>query len=129
MTKTIVRAAGGGFIKDIDLDKKNGTYYYEVELVKDGIEYDYIVDAKTGKVTLENEHDAYLNYDDKDDWSDDTNNGSTNNGNGGNNNQNSSNGNSQGSSTSGGNESGKIYFVKAKDIVLEKIQCANITEL
>ena len=108
--KAVLQAAGGGFIKDIDLDKKNGTYYYEVELVKDGIEYDYIVDAKTGKVTLENEHDAYLNYDDKDDWSDDTNNGSTNNGNGGNNNQNSSNGNSQGSSTSGGKGRWNLYL-------------------
>ncbi len=123
--KAVIEAAGGGFVKDIDLDKKNGNYYYEVELIKDGIEYDYIVDAKTGKVTLENEHDAYFDYDD-DDWDDNKSNGSSS-GNSGS--QNSGNGNSSGTGNSGSDESGKISYEKAKSIVLAKIPGATITKL
>ena len=37
--KAVLKAAGGGFVKDIDLEKKKGNYYYEVELIKDGKEY------------------------------------------------------------------------------------------
>lgn len=121
--KAVLKAAGGGFIKDIDLEKKKGNYYYEVELIKDGVEYDYIVDAKTGKITLENEHDAYFDYGDESDEST----SSANSGNNGS--QNSSNGNSQGNGNSSSGESGRISFEKAKSIVLAKIPGATITKL
>ncbi|MEG0918552.1 MAG: PepSY domain-containing protein [Bacilli bacterium] len=45
----------GGKIKDIDLDKNNGSYIYEVEVVKGNVEYELLIDAKTGKVTKEDE--------------------------------------------------------------------------
>lgn len=51
-----LKEAGGGTVRDMDLDKENGDYYYEVELHIDGLERDYIVDAKTGEVVLESEH-------------------------------------------------------------------------
>ena len=121
--KAVIKAAGGGFIKDIDLEEKKGNYYYEVELIKDGVEYDYIVDAKTGKITLENEHDAYFDYGDESDEST----SSANSGNNGS--QNSSNGNSQGNGNSSSGESGRISFEKAKSIVLAKIPSATITKL
>lgn len=128
--KAVMKAAGGGFIKDIDLEKKKGNYYYEVELVKDGKEYDYIVDAKTGKVTLENEHDAYFDYDDDDDWDDDDNYNGSSSGNSGNSgSQNSGSGNSQGTGNSSSDESGRISLEKAKSIVLAKIPGATITKL
>ncbi len=125
--KAVLKAAGGGFIKDIDLEKKKGNYYYEVELVKDGVEYDYIVDAKTGKVTLENEHDAYFDYDDDDDdWDDDDwSDNKKPNKNDGNNSSN----NSQNTGNSGGNENGRISYEKAKSIVLAKIPGATIIKL
>lgn len=65
--EAVIKAAGGGFVKDIELDKERGKYFYEVELVKDNIEYDYYVDASSGEVTLEYEHDSYFDYDDDDD--------------------------------------------------------------
>lgn len=68
-----IKAAAGGFVKDIELEKENGKYVYDVELIKDNREYDYYIDASTGEVTLEFEHDSYFDYDDddKDDWDED----------------------------------------------------------
>jgi len=59
-----VKKAGGGTVDDIDLEEENGKYYYEVELVKDNKEYDYIVDAATGEATLDGSHDQYIGSDD-----------------------------------------------------------------
>lgn len=126
--KAAIKEAGGGFVKDIDLERKNGNYYYEIELIKDNVEYDYIVDAKTGKVTLEHEHDSYFDYDD-DDWDDDDdhyNPGTT----GGNT---STSGNSGNSGSTSGNNSGSnnglISVEKAKSIVLAKIPGATIVKI
>lgn len=43
----------GGVITDVDLDEDDGVYHYEVELQKDGVEYEYIFDAKTGNLLRE----------------------------------------------------------------------------
>ncbi len=56
----IKKVAGeNAIIKDIELDDKgegeNKKYFYEVEVVVDGKEYDYYVDAITGEVSLEGE--------------------------------------------------------------------------
>ena len=129
--KLVIKEAGGGFVKDIDLEKERGKYIYEVELIKDKVEYDYIVDAETGKVTLEHEHDSYFDYDDDDDEEivDPSTVGGGNtggsSGNTGSGSASSGNGSSSGSSQS----SGKISFDKAKSIVLAKIPGATITKL
>lgn len=132
--KAAIKEAGGGFVKDIDLEKRNGNYYYEIELIKDNMEYDYIVDAKTGKVTLEHEHESYFDYDD--DWDDDDNynpgtTGGSSSGNSGNSGSTGNSGNS-GSSSSGnssGSISGQISLEKAKSIVLAKIPGATIIKI
>lgn len=60
--EAVVKEAGGGTVRDMDLDKKNGDYYYEVELHIDGLERDYIVNAKTEEVVLESEHDCAFEF-------------------------------------------------------------------
>lgn len=105
--RLVIEKAGGGFVKDIDLENERGKYVYEIELIKDYIEYDYIVDAETGEVTLENEHESYFDYD-SDDAYDYVNPGTTE--------ENSEN-------------KGQISFEKAKSIVDAKIPGATITEL
>ena len=47
--EAVIKEAGGGTVRDMDLDKENGEYFYEVELHIDGMERDYIVNAKTGE--------------------------------------------------------------------------------
>lgn len=127
--KAAIKEAGGGFVKDIDLERKNGNYYYEIELIKDNVEYDYIVDAKTGKVTLEHEHDSYFDYDDDDDWDDEDdhyNPGTT----GGNTGTNGNSGNSgSASGNTSGSNNGLISVEKAKSIVLAKIPGATIVKI
>lgn len=131
--KLVIKEAGGGFVKDIDLDKENGKYVYEVELIKDNREYDYIVDAESGTVTLENEHDSYFDYDDDDDEEvvdPGTVNGGNSSGNSGSSGTSSSSGSTGGNSSSSGSaDSGKISASKAKSIVLAKIPGATITKL
>ncbi|WP_425755808.1 PepSY domain-containing protein [Ihubacter sp. rT4E-8] len=119
--KLVIKAAGGGFVKDIDLEKEHGKYIYEVELIKDHIEYDYIVDPETGKVTLENEHDSYFDYDDDHDDGEIVKPGTT----GGN----GSNSGNTGNSSNSGSSSNRISYEKAKSIVLAKIPGATITKL
>jgi uncharacterized membrane protein YkoI len=43
---------GGGVVEDIELDEDDGYYIYEIEIVKDGIEYDIEIDALTAKVLV-----------------------------------------------------------------------------
>lgn len=52
--------AGGGVVAEIELDHKGETYYYEVEILKDGMEYDYVVDAVTGEITSEKEFEQFF---------------------------------------------------------------------
>lgn len=52
----------GATVTDADLDKENGVYFYEIELYKNGFEYDLAIDAKTEKVLWNSSH--------KDDWND-----------------------------------------------------------
>ena len=145
----IIKEAGGGFVKDMDLDRENGVYYYEVELVKDGIEYDYYVNAQTGEITLKYQHESYFNYDNntgnQNSGSNNAGSGnnsgsgdaSSNSGNSSNNSNsgssaNSGNSNNSGSNASSGNSSssqGRISYEKAQNIVLAKIPGADIREL
>jgi len=64
----VIKEAGGGTVRDIDLDRENQDYFYEVELHIDGMERDYIVNAKTSEVMLESEHKCYFeeHHDDDD---------------------------------------------------------------
>lgn len=116
----VIKEAGGGFVKDMDLDRENGKYYYEVELIKDNIEYDYYVNAQTGEITLESEHESYFDYDSE------TYTGNQNNSSSGSSSQNS--GNSSSSSGSSQNN-GQISIEKAESIVLAKIPNADIKKL
>lgn len=61
------KEANGGFVKDISFEEEDGEYYYEVEIVKDGMEYDYLINAKTGEVMVMGEYESYFDYDDDDD--------------------------------------------------------------
>ncbi len=58
----VIKEAGGGAVRDIDLDKENKDYFYEVELHIDHMERDYIVNANTGEVMLEGEHKCYFEH-------------------------------------------------------------------
>ena len=134
-----LKEAGGGFVKDIDLDYEQGTYYYEIEVIKDNIEYDYIVNAQSGEITLTGRHESYFDYDD-DDYYAGSNGNSSNTGNSGSsnsgstgNNTSSGSGNNSASSGSGSNgslsSSGQISAEKARSIVLSKVPGATIIEL
>ncbi|MFV0395043.1 MAG: PepSY domain-containing protein, partial [Coprobacillaceae bacterium] len=46
----IINHAGGGNIVKIELDYENGKAVYEMELIKDNIEYDAMIDANTGEI-------------------------------------------------------------------------------
>ena len=44
-------AVGGGFVKDVDLERGFGSPYYEVEVIDSrGREYEVNINAKTGRV-------------------------------------------------------------------------------
>ena len=58
----VIKEAGGGTVRDMDLEKENGNYFYEIELHIDGFERDYIVNAKTGEVMLESEHECAFEF-------------------------------------------------------------------
>lgn len=60
--EAVLKEAGEGTVRDMDLDKENGDYFYEVELHVDGLERDYIVNAQTGEVVLESEHDCAFDH-------------------------------------------------------------------
>ena len=56
VTELAQKQVSGGTVTDIDLDYENGTYLYEVELYKDGMEYDIALDAKTGELIWKTSH-------------------------------------------------------------------------
>lgn len=116
----ILKKVGGGFVKDIDLEHENGKYYYEIEVVKDNVEYDYYVNAVTGEIMDEYEHDSYFDYDDDDDNPVEKPSSGT-----------GSSGGSNTSSGSGGSTSNSdlISLEKAKSIVLAKIPGASIVKI
>ena len=62
-----IKEAGGGTVRDMDLDKEAGEYYYEVELHIDNMERDYIINAQTGEITLVSEHPCTFDHNDGDD--------------------------------------------------------------
>jgi len=54
LTEAEARSRSESFVKnaavtDLDLEKKNGRYVYEIELYKEGAEYELELDAKTGE--------------------------------------------------------------------------------
>ena len=48
--KTIALNEVNGTVEDVEIEKENGHYYYEVEVDKDNIDYDIFVEAYTGKI-------------------------------------------------------------------------------
>ena len=114
----VLEEAGGGTIRDIDLDRENQNYFYEVELHIDGMERDYIVNAKTSEVMLESEHECYFEEyhvdEDSVEYVDNSDENVDNNV----------------SASSDGNASGDglITEAKAREIVLAKIPNAEIVE-
>ena len=61
--KTIALNEGNGTVEDVEIEKENGHYYYEIEVDKNNIDYDIFVEAYTGKI-------AYIRVE-KDDYHDD----------------------------------------------------------
>ena len=60
--KTIALNEVNGTVEDVEIEKENGHYYYEVEVDKDNIDYDIFVEAYTGKIAYirvekDNHHD------------------------------------------------------------------------
>lgn len=116
--KAVLAEAGGGTVKDIDLEDENDTYYYDVEIVKGDKEYEYTVDATNGKVTLEGSHAAHFDSDNDNDSNDDADD----------NDSNSNDNDSITGATPAGESSDTavISTAKAKSIVLAKIPGASI---
>lgn len=51
LAKTIaLKAAGGGVVTDFDYERKKVGSYYEVEVLNNGVEYEFKIDANTGKI-------------------------------------------------------------------------------
>ena len=48
--KTIALNEVNGTVEDVEIEKENGHFYYEVEIDKDNIDYDIFVEAYTGKI-------------------------------------------------------------------------------
>ena len=48
--KTIALNEVNGTVEDVEIEKENGHYYYEVEVDKDNIDHDIFVEAYTGKI-------------------------------------------------------------------------------
>lgn len=105
--KAATTLVGGGTVKDIDLDTQRQNYVYEIEVIKDGLEYEVVVDATTGKAALEGNHENYM------DTTIASGTPTTKPSTGSNNNSDSSN-------------SGRISESKAKSIVLDKLPGASI---
>ena len=69
-----IEAAGGGTVSDIEFEEENGNYYYEVEVLNGNTEYDYVIDARSGKVQSEDEFEQFFEqHDNDDDYDDDRN--------------------------------------------------------
>lgn len=63
----LVQNEYGGKISEMELEREAGKAFYEVEVYKDGVEYDLIVDADTGEVIREDYHFDGLEKDDEND--------------------------------------------------------------
>jgi hypothetical protein len=49
-------------VEDVEIEKENGYFYYEVEIDKDNIDYDVFIEAYTGKIThIRVENDDHIN--------------------------------------------------------------------
>ena len=55
-TEAALKQVPGGVITDVDLDREGGTYIYEIEVYKDGLEYDVALNAADGTVLWSNSH-------------------------------------------------------------------------
>ena len=73
--KTIALNEVNGTVEDVEIEKENGHFYYEVEIDKDNIDYDVFVEAYTGKIAyirVENDNNIKnMNEVEKDDSHDD----------------------------------------------------------
>lgn len=102
-----LKAVPGSVMTDLDLDYRNNAYLYEVELYKDGSEYDITLDGKTGNL-LQNRHH-------KEDWDDDWDENRDISGN-------------SGRSESAGNSGNTISVEKARQIALDRVPGASVKE-
>ena len=50
LAKTIALNEVNGTVENVEIEKENGHFYYEVEIDKDNIDYDVFVEAYTGKI-------------------------------------------------------------------------------
>ena len=48
--KTFALNEVNGTVEDVEIEKENGHFYYEVEIDKDNIDYDVFIEAYTGKI-------------------------------------------------------------------------------
>ena len=75
LAKTIALNEVNGTVENVEIEKENGHYYYEVEIDKDNIDYDVFVEAYTGKIAyirVENDDNIKnMNEVEKDDHHDD----------------------------------------------------------
>ena len=53
--KEFLGAQANVFVGKVEYEYENGKYVYEIEIIIDGREYDYYVDATTGEVTKNND--------------------------------------------------------------------------
>ena len=73
--KTIALNEVNGTVEDVEIEKENGHFYYEVEIDKDNVDYDIFIEAYTGKIAyirVENDDNIKnMNEVEKDDSHDD----------------------------------------------------------
>ena len=48
--KTIALNEVNGTVEDVEIEKENGHFYYEVEIDKENVDYDIFIEAYTGKI-------------------------------------------------------------------------------
>jgi hypothetical protein len=64
--KTIALNEVNGTVEDVEIEKENGYFYYEVEIDKDNIDYDVFIEAYTGKIAhIRIENDDHINNTDE----------------------------------------------------------------
>ena len=75
LAKTIALNEVNGTVENVEIEKENGHFYYEVEIDKDNVDYDIFVEAYTGKIAyirVENDDNIKnMNEVEKDDSHDD----------------------------------------------------------
>lgn len=103
----------GAMVTDIDLDQESGTLVYEIELYKDGVEYDLILNAWTGEKLHLSSHQDIWDDDDSFHW----------------NHHGIAEGSAHHSSHHSSASAASISLAEAKELLLAKVPSAQIKEL